>query len=80
MLDDIENYWRPNLWKKDEKLKCFWTDCDFVVETHLKGARPLCRLKAHMKMHLGLKKFVCLTCNQRFTNITRFQVCLDCLV
>lgn len=73
VLNEIENFWRPNLWKKDQKLQCFWEGCNFVVETQMKGAKPLSRLKNHIKMHLGIKSCVCEKCNQRFANLTRFR-------
>ena len=39
----------------------------------MKGAKPLSRLKNHIKMHLGIKSCVCEKCNQRFANQTRFR-------
>ena len=71
-LSEIDNYWLPNLWKKDRMLSCNWEGCGFIVKTHAKGSRPMQRLKDHLKIHLQMKLFACPTCSCRFTNKTRF--------
>jgi len=73
VLNEIDVDWGPRLWKKDQKLTCYWANCEYVVDTRQKGARPLQRLKNHMTMHLGMKKFICTQCNSRFTCVTRLD-------
>ena len=73
ILNEIDVDWGPKLWKKDQKLACYWEKCEYEVETRQKGARPLQRLKNHMKTHLGIKSYICTFCNGRYTNVTRLD-------
>ena len=73
ILNEIDVDWGPKLWKKDQKLACYWENCEYEVVTRQKGARSLQRLKNHMKTHLGIKSYICTLCNGRYTNVTRLD-------
>ena len=39
VLNEIDVDWGPKLWKKDQKLTCYWDCCEYLVDTRQKGAR-----------------------------------------
>ena len=39
VLNEIDVDWGPKLWKKDQKLTCYWDNCEYLVDTRQKGAR-----------------------------------------